>query len=59
MVDVPCGARGARDSIQDLCVCFFVVRRKLILTPSKFNIAPEKWLEDYFPIEKVTFQGLC
>ena len=30
------------------------------LTPLKFNIAPEKlWLEDYFPIGKVTFQGLC
>ena len=29
-------------------------------TLSKFNIAPEKWwLEDYFPIGKVTFQGLC
>ena len=29
-------------------------------TPRKFNIAPEKsWLEDYFPIGKVTFQGLC
>ena len=28
-------------------------------TPWKFNIAPEKWwLEDYFPIGKVTFQGL-
>ncbi len=28
-------------------------------TPPKFNIAPEKWwLEDYFPIGKVTFQGL-
>ena len=27
-------------------------------TPWKFNIAPEKWwLEDYFPIGKVTFQG--
>ena len=27
-------------------------------TPLKFNIAPEKrWLEDYFPIGKVTFQG--
>ena len=26
-------------------------------TPRKFNIAPEKWwLEDYFPIGKVTFQ---
>ena len=26
----------------------------------KFNIAPEKWwLEGYFPIGKVTFQGLC
>ena len=30
------------------------------LTPPKFNIAPKKWwLEDYFPIRKVTFQGLC
>ncbi len=29
-------------------------------TPPKFNIAPEKWwLEDYFPIGKVIFQGLC
>ena len=29
-------------------------------TPWKFNIAPEKWwLEDYFPIGKATFQGLC
>ena len=28
--------------------------------PQKFNIAPEKWwFEDYFPIGKVTFQGLC
>ena len=28
-------------------------------TPPKFNIAPEKWwLEAYFPIGKVTFQGL-
>ena len=30
------------------------------VTPWKFNIAPEKWwLEDYFPIGKVTFQGTC
>ena len=30
------------------------------LRPQKFNLAPEKWwLEDYFPIGKVTFQGLC
>ena len=29
-------------------------------TLPKFNIASEKWwLEDYFPIGKVTFQGLC
>ena len=29
-------------------------------TPPKFNIAPEKWwLEDYIPIGKVTFRGLC
>ena len=29
-------------------------------TPPKFNIDPEQWwLEDYFPIGKVTFQGLC
>ena len=32
----------------------------LLDTPRKFNIAPKKWwLEDYFPIGKVTFQGLC
>ena len=31
-----------------------------IYTPPKFNIAPEKlWLENYFPIGKGTFQGLC
>ena len=31
-----------------------------LATPPKFNIAPEKWwLEDYFPIGKITFQGLC
>ena len=30
------------------------------VTPPKFNIAPENWwLEDYSPIAKVTFQGLC
>ena len=30
------------------------------MTLPKFNIAPEKWwLEDYSPIEKVTFQRLC
>ena len=29
-------------------------------TPPTFNIAPEKWwLEDYFPVRKTTFQGLC
>ena len=30
-------------------------------TPLKFNSSPLKkgWLEDYFPIGKVTFQGLC
>ena len=32
----------------------------LTFTPPKLNIAPEKWwLEDYFPIGKVAFQGLC
>ena len=32
----------------------------ILTTHPKFNIAPEKWwLEDYFPIGKVTFQGLC
>ena len=37
-----------------------VFRGKLPVTPPKFNIDPEKWwLEDYFPIGKVTFQGLC
>ena len=30
------------------------------ITLLKFIIAPEKWwLEDYVPIGKVTFQGLC
>ena len=30
------------------------------ITLPETNIAPEKWwLEDYFPIGKVTFQGLC
>ena len=30
------------------------------VTHLKFKIAPEKWwLEDYFPIGKVSFQGLC
>ena len=34
--------------------------RYIQTTPPKFNIAPEKrWLEDYFPIGKLTFQGLC
>ena len=36
------------------------INHSWIGTPPKFNIAPEKWwLEDYFPIGKVTFQGLC
>ncbi len=31
-----------------------------IYTPPKFNIAPEEWcLEDYFPLGKGYFQGLC
>ena len=35
-------------------------QRHKIITPPKFNIVPEKWwLEDYFPIGKVTFEGLC
>ena len=38
--------------------CYFTLL--ITDTPPKFNIAPEKWwLEDYFPIGKVTFQGLC
>ena len=29
-------------------------------THRKFNIAPEnRWLEDYLPFGRVTFQGLC
>ena len=29
-------------------------------THRKFNIAPEnRWLEDYLPFWRVTFQGLC
>ena len=32
-----------------------------LITPPKFkSFAPEKWwLEDYFPIGKLNFQGLC
>ena len=31
-----------------------------LYTPPKFNIAPEKrWLENYVPIGKAPFQGLC
>ena len=42
------------------CVNFGERWRKFTNNPWKFNIAPEKWwLEDYFPIGKVTFQGLC
>ena len=34
--------------------------KKKHITLAKFNIAPAKWwLEDYFPLGKVTFQGLC
>ena len=36
------------------------VRKVAANTPPKFNIDPQKWwLEDYFPIGKVPFQGLC
>ena len=32
----------------------------VLLYHRNFNIAPEKWwLEDYFLIGKVSFQGLC
>ena len=32
----------------------------IYIYPPKFNIDPEKWwLEDYFPIGNITFQGLC
>ncbi len=35
-------------------------QKKRKITSPKFNIAPEKWwLEDYFPIGKAFFQGLC
>ena len=34
----------------------YVNPKSLKVTLPKFNIAPEKWwLEDYFPIRKVTF----
>ena len=37
---------------------FFLCHLWGVVTPPKFNIDPEKWwLEDYFPIGKVTFQG--
>ena len=38
----------------------WIINRAMRDTPLKFKIASEKcWLEDYFPIGKVTFQGLC
>ena len=47
---VPSGKLRIRNRKMDLLKC----------TPLKFNIAPENgWLEDYFPVGKVTFQGLC
>ena len=37
--------------------CF--IDKLRMFTPPKFNIDPEEWwLEDYFPIGKVTVQGL-
>ena len=58
---IPRGLASAGGS-QDLGVmvrCWEVKMARLD-TPPKFNIAPEKWwLEDYFPIGKVTFQGPC
>ena len=42
------------------CVSRFYMITFYMITPPKFNIAPEKRrLEDYFPTGKVTFQGLC
>ena len=44
-----CAKQGLRCNFDDLLV-----------TPPKFNIAPEKWwLEDYVPIGKIAFQGVC
>ena len=51
----PCG-RSHDDGVQQTKVTVPLCLR--IDTPLKFNIAPEKWwLEDYFPIGKVTFRG--
>ena len=39
---------------------YWWIFQTVMFTPPKFNIAPEKWwLEDYFPIGKVYFEGLC
>ena len=39
-------------------MCYFTLFTPPGYTPWKLNIAPEKsWLEVYFPIGKVTFQG--
>ena len=44
-------------------LCIFMrlpIIPKQKFTARKFNIAPERWwLEDYFAIGKVTFEGLC
>ena len=37
-----------------------IPQKQGLITPPKFNIAPEKWwLGDYFPFGKITFHGLC
>ena len=72
MILVVTGIRGAKIEPIDLLKHAFRVDQILLnnrvfvqpitqqITPPKFNIAPEKrWLEDYFPIGMVTFQGLC
>ena len=33
--------------------------RFVVITTPKFNSPLKWWLEDYFPIGKVAFQGLC
>ena len=50
------GPLGGEPKVYD----FIGASDHLMVTPPKFNIAPENgWLEYYFPIGKVTFQGLC
>ena len=57
--------QGTAGVPSDSKMCCFLFgpkpQHQVFVTPPKLNSSPPKkwWLEDYFPIGKVTFQGLC